>query len=356
MRWWRGETNRLHWKLRQLPCLTVRTRACNLVGKLNDAGTLEGRVNFTSRGDIEFILRNGFRSVPLPQWKDLGQRIAQSFGFSGEVTEVVAGSPEKTDEPFHFSYKYTRKELGDWPNRQIVAPLPIISMLAPVDDEFLPPGPLWLGPPLDVDCLSEMELPRGYRPTLPAAIHLKQDFAQFDATYDFNDGKLISERRSETYPREVPESEREQYKQFMKKVLEDYVSFIPLSSGDAPRISESNEVRQLPTMRALQDLPDSPNTEAARLENEAREALRKNDAQTATSSLYRAVSADPKFTRAWLVLGTLLLGRKQIDAGIDAFQKGMIADPDEPAIPKALGWSLMAASSSASGFGVATIR
>ena len=61
------------------------------------------------------------------------------------------------------------------------------------------------------------------------------------------------------------------------------------------------------------------------------------------SSLYRAVSADPKFTRAWLVLGSLLLTQHQVDAGMDAFHKAMEADPTQPAIPKALGWSLMAA-------------
>ena len=58
--------------------------------------------------------------------------------------------------------------------------------------------------------------------------------------------------------------------------------------------------------------------------------------------LYRAVSADPKFTRAWVLLGVLLLGQKQVDAGMDAFHKAMAADPAQPAIPKALGYSLMA--------------
>ena len=38
----------------------------------------------------------------------------------------------------------------------------------------------------------------------------------------------------------------------------------------------------------------------------------------------------------------LLLGQKQVDAGMDAFHKAMAADPAQPAIPKALGYSLMA--------------
>jgi tetratricopeptide (TPR) repeat protein len=66
------------------------------------------------------------------------------------------------------------------------------------------------------------------------------------------------------------------------------------------------------------------------------------DAQGAVSSLYRAVAADPKFTRAWVTLGSLLLRGKQTDGGVDAFHKAMAADPAEPAIPKALAMALMA--------------
>jgi tetratricopeptide (TPR) repeat protein len=316
----------------------------NMDAKLNEAGTLEGRADVSSRGDSEYLLRNGFRSVPLPQWKELAQRISFSSGFGGDVSEVTASSPEKTDEPFHFSYKYTRKEFGDWANRRILAPSPLITLAAPGDEELLPLGPSWLGPLMEMQFHSRVELPSGYRPELPAAVHLKRDFALYDSTYDFKDGKLISERHLETLMHEVPASEREEYKQFVKALLDDYGVYVPLSSGSGSSAVASSKNPTEGTMNALRTLPDSSNAEAARLENEAREAMGKHDLQGAASSLYRAVSADPKFTRAWVILGGLLLMQKQVDAGVDAFQKAMAADPGQPAIPKALGMSLMAAS------------
>src|SRR5207302_2198191 len=163
---------------------------------------------FGARGDMEYLLRASFRAVPLPQWKDLGQRISLGFGFGGDVSGVTASSPEKTDQAFHFSYKYTRKEFGDWANRRILAPEPAISLPSPRDDELLPLGPSWLGSPTDVRFHSEVQLPAGYRPELPAAVHVKQDFAEFDATYDFKDGKLISERHLKVLMREAPVNER----------------------------------------------------------------------------------------------------------------------------------------------------
>ncbi len=44
------------------------------------------------------------------------------------------------------------------------------------------------------------------------------------------------------------------------------------------------------------------------------------------------------------MLGGLLLTQKQKDAGIDAFEKAIASDPNQTAIPKALGWSLMGSS------------
>jgi len=315
----------------------------NMAAKLNDTGTLIGQTDFSLRGDLEYFLRAGFRSVPLPQWKELVQRISYGTGFGGEVSEVTASSPEKTDEAFHLSYTYTRKEFGDWPNRRILAPEPVISLPSPDEEESLPPGPSWLGPLSDIQFNSQVELPSGYRPELPTAIHLSRDFAKFDATYEFRDGKIISERHLKTLMQEVPASEREEYKRFVKTIQDDYGSFIPLLSRESSMAAnERNPTSK--TIGALRNLPDSSNNDAERLESEARGAVEKHDLQGTVSALYRAVAADPTFARAWVILGEVLLEQKQKDAGVDAFHKAIAAAPTEPAIPKALGYSLMSES------------
>jgi len=320
------------------------TQTFTMEAKLSEAGALEGKAEIGTRGDEEVLFRAGFRAVALPQWKELGQRVSQSLGFGGEVSEVTATSPEKTDEPFHLSYKYTRKDFGDWPNHRIVIPSPVMTMPAPSEEESLPTGPTWLGNPTDIQFHSQTELPSGYRPELPAAIHLKWDFAQYDATYEFKDGKLLSQRHLKTMVREVPVSEREQYKQLAKTMFDDYAAFIQLNSGSSEGSATAQKGNiSMPNMNplAFRNLPPSLNEEAMRLENEARDAMAKNDSQTAVSSLYRAVTVDPKFTRAWAMLGILLLAQKQNDAGIDALHKAIATDPDEATIPKALGWALM---------------
>ena len=90
--------------------------------KLSDAGVLDGKAESMDRGDTEVFLRAAFRVVPVPQWKDLMQRISHSLGFEGDVSEVNAGQPEKTAEPFHLSYVYKRKDYSDWSTGELRLP------------------------------------------------------------------------------------------------------------------------------------------------------------------------------------------------------------------------------------------
>jgi tetratricopeptide (TPR) repeat protein/transglutaminase-like putative cysteine protease len=324
-----------------LPYATVHKFSMD--GKLNDSGTFEGHADFSTRGDVEYFLRSGFRTVPVPQWKDLVQNISAGQGFGGEVSEVTAGSPEKTDEPMHYSYKYTRKDFGDWKNQHTVVPLPIIVLPAPSEEEFLPLGPSWLGSPTELEFDSEVELPKGYTPELPAGVHLKQDFGQYDSSYQFKDGKLISKRHLKTLLREVPVNQREQYKKFVAAIGDDYGVSISLQSGSKPpQIGQSGDAKGK-MIESLRSIPDSSNVEAMKLESDARNQMRTRDSHGAVSSLYRAVAADPQFTRAWITLGSLLLSQKEIDAGMEAFQKAIATDPNRHAIAKMFGFSLMAA-------------
>ncbi len=91
-------------------------------GKLSDSGTLEAKVEDTTRGDGEVALRSAFRRMPQSQWKDLVQQISYALGYAGTVSDVSASPPEEIAEPFHFSYSYNRKDYPDWSNRQFTVP------------------------------------------------------------------------------------------------------------------------------------------------------------------------------------------------------------------------------------------
>ena len=309
-------------------------------GKLNDDGTFEAKIEDTTRGDSEVMLRAAFRQVQQSQWKDLVQQISFALGYAGTVSNVSASTPDASGEPFHFAYSYHRKDYPDWTNRQFTVPgLPFYMPQVKEDAR----DPVWLGPPLETTSDSKVELPKGYKPIVPPNVDLKYDFAEYHASYSEEPGILIAKRRLLTKMHEVPLAELDDYRSFLKNLQNDVNRYVPTSSANAVFTPRSQPPGASPSyMKGIRDLPDSDSSDANRLEAAARDDVTRRDVQGAVSSLYRAVSADPKFARAWVFLGTILISQKQLDAGMDAFHKAMAAAPAQPAIPKALGYGLMA--------------
>jgi cytochrome c-type biogenesis protein CcmH/NrfG len=76
-------------------------------------------------------------------------------------------------------------------------------------------------------------------------------------------------------------------------------------------------------------------------ENDARDAMMRQDVQGAISSLRSAVNQDPKFARAWLLLGSLFYLPSQQDEALEAYRSGVNADPSQAVSYKLLGFTLM---------------
>ena len=316
------------------------TTRFKIEGKLNDDGTLEAKIEDTVRGDGEIMLRAAFRQVPQSRWKDLVQQISFGLGYAGTVSDISASTPEASGEPFHIAYSYHRKDYPDWTNRQITVPgLPFFMPQVKEDAK----NPVWLGPPLETVSDSKVELPKGYIPQVPPNVDLKYDFAEYHASYSQDLGVLTAERRLLIKRHEVPVAELEDYRSFLKNLQNDVNRYVPTSSANAAFTPRPQPTGAFPSyMNGIRELPDSDSPDANRLEAAARDDVTRRDVQGAVSSLYRAVSADPKFARAWVFLGTILISQKQVDAGMDAFHKAMAAAPAQAAIPKVLAFGLMA--------------
>jgi tetratricopeptide (TPR) repeat protein len=319
------------------------TEAFKIDGKLSDDGTFEAKVEDTTRGDSEVLIRAAFRRIPRPQWKDLVQQISYGLGYAGTVDDVSASAPEAISVPFHFSYSYNRKDYPDWTSdRHFTVPgLPFY--MPPVRDDAK--YPIWLGPSLETVSDSKVEIPKGYQPQVPLSVDLKYDFAEYHASYSTaqDQSVLTARRRLVIKLHEVPVARFDDYRNFLKNMQNDINRYVETSVSSAPSVPNTAfPGKALSLLSALRGLPQSDSSDANRLEAEARDELTKHDLEGAVSSLHRAVAADPKFTRAWVLLGQVSFALKQVEAGKDAFHKAMATDPEQSAIPVALAFSLMA--------------
>ena len=300
--------------------------------KLTETGTLQGKVQRTLEGDDNALLvRAAFRSLPLPQWTDLIQQLSILSGFGGDVSEATATSPEKTEEPFRIDYSYTKKDFGDWPNRRIVAPLPVLGLPAFDDKDGMPPCPIWLGSPSMIRAESHLQLPKGYAPDMPLGVDVNENFAEYHASHRIKDGVLISERKLVVKEREVPIAEYEAYKKFSKVVADDYAMFIALSPSNSPVSARLN---------ALWTLPSSDNADALEAFNQAVGAFQRQDVQGGIGSLKHAVELDRQFTRAWVTLAQAYASNGDRKEAVQAYQNALKADPQQPLLYEGLAFVL----------------
>jgi tetratricopeptide (TPR) repeat protein len=292
--------------------------------KLSDSGVLEGRMQRSLRGDTELLLRTLFRQMPQTQWKDLAQGVARGTGFAGEVSEVEVGSPETTDEPFHFTNKYTRKDYPDWANHRISPPLGVVGF-APIKDDEARTQPILLGATTEMTFIAKVELPKGYAPRLRPAVDLVRDFAEYHASYGFKDGVFTAEARLVIKKTEVPLSALDDYKSFQKAVSDEQIQYTELVSGSEALFAPS----------------PAANPEVMRLLEEAREAGQRRDADAAADALERAVKLDEHCKDAWSMLGVIRMIQGRTDEGIAALRKAIELDPKDIRIYSTLGLAYM---------------
>jgi tetratricopeptide (TPR) repeat protein len=290
---------------------------------LGDDGVFEGKVQRTFRGDDEVVLRAAFRQVAQAQWKDLAQRISQASGFSGEVSEVEAGAPESTNEPFRITYKYTRKDYPDWTNHRISPPVGFVGFLDAGDKKRT--QPFFLAVPQEIIAIARVRLPKGYQPTLLPRADVVRDFAEYHSNYAVKDGVFVTEVHEVIKKAEVPVSALDDYKTFQKAVNDDLNQYTILTQRTGPSYAPAPSV----------------NAEANSLIQQAREAAQMGDIQHATELIEQALKLDDHYRDAWLMLGGLRLAQRRASEGIAAFRKAIDLNPQDTQTYKTLAFAYM---------------
>jgi tetratricopeptide (TPR) repeat protein/transglutaminase-like putative cysteine protease len=299
------------------------TQKFEMNASIDEKGTLDGKARLESRGDRELLQREAFLSTAQPQWQQLTQNISMSMGFAGTVSDVSAAQPQITTDPFWLAYSYHRPEFPDWTNHRIAMALPFMGLPVLTEKEVTSKKSLLLGPAEEISFSTKITLPKGYMPVLPGPVEIKRDFGEYTATYSFENGVLQGRRKLITRLREIPATERPAYVSFAKEVQEDEGRFIPVSGGVGASAAHSI------------------NPEAQRFLEQGRQVMLNGDPRSATSFLERAVELDPKWSDAWMMLGSARLAQRQNDSGIDAFRRAVSLDPANVRAYKVLGFALM---------------
>jgi tetratricopeptide (TPR) repeat protein len=203
-----------------------------ITGQLDTHGVLTAHFDLTLRGDAEVIYRSVYHQVPRANWQTLAQRISYSNGFAGDVSAMDASVPEKTTDPFHVSWDYTRKDFGDWENRRFPGMSTWFDAKI-ADDATAPKRTMMLDSTDETAVHVKLTLPEGYTVTVPPDVKHTTAFAEYTSTYVLKDHTLEMDRTLRYKARELPVSEFGAYRDFVKNMSDDSAQMIQLVGSSA---------------------------------------------------------------------------------------------------------------------------
>lgn len=280
-------------------------------GSLSSDGTFTGHIEQTYRGDGEVVLRLMFRQVSQSQWKEATQGFSSRLGFGGEVSNVKISPPEQTDQPFHLSYDYVRKDYSDWDNKQFSPPLPPMGVEASKEQQK-PLEPVLIGAAGEIVYRSKFVLPPGYSIMAPNGLDLVEPFAEYHALATLQDGALITSRRLVIKKSEVALDNWERLRDFGKAVSDDEWKFITLSGGNVGGSTTTANRAELD-----QKFRD------------ATQAMKNADGSRAQELLQQIIASDPKYQMAHLNLGVVLMMKNKVSEGMAEFRKEQEISPND---------------------------
>jgi Flp pilus assembly protein TadD len=286
------------------------TETQEVVGKVNDAGKLEAKVQLGGTGDTDLGMRTVFRRVPNAQWKRVAEMFSAAGGISGDVDDLDAGDPADTHKPFGLSYKITDSDFLDWTKKKLDVSLPLSrSDLPDADlDDSPDADPIQLGPPGTHVYKIRLELPAKYTMRIPVSFTVKRDYGEYQATYHQDGQVFTAERTLVMRVRELPQDRGRDYLAFRNAVASDIGQQLSLESTVA-----GNDIPA--------DLkPDDLNSSGY-------QAIINGNYTLAVDLLLRCTTADPKNKYAWNNLGLAYSNLGKNDDAISAFKKQVELNP-----------------------------
>jgi TonB family protein len=307
-----------------------------VTAKLDPDGTLHAHVQGTDRGDNELAFRYIFRQLPESEWKDFARKSFYGARLGGTIDSIRPSLPDKTDEPFRLAYDYTLKDFSEADKHRFVVPLSPFNIPEINDEDLSRKTPLWIGQVGESQYESHIELPKGWSVTPPSSIDLKESFAEFHESSELKEGVLLTRRRLVLKANEVSPEQLKSYKAFRKAIADRHDTYIFMhiaaeTAGGSAAVTPAQGMARVAELlrEGIRQLPGSSNPEALQAERDGFNAVQSRGYAAAITNLKRATSLDPKFSRAWIMLGLTYAGKRDANSAITALQNAVESAPTQ---------------------------
>jgi len=288
----------------------LSTQHVDIEGEVSELGKLTATAHYAVRGDTELVLRAAFHRAAKAQWKEIGQTILTLDGIRGDVLSAQPNDPTETDTPFELEINFTEVSFIDWSSQRTRTTLPLLAIGVP-DPPSDKSKPIELGSPLLVTVELKLHFPASFAPEPPVGVVIAHDYAEFKASYRYEDHLVTASRSLDFKMRELPSSRANEYTAFTHAVAADQNQ--PLTVENVRPGGPT-----IPASASPDDLVEA-----------GRGAFHTGNLRAAIPLLERAVEIDPERKDAWNDLGLAYAGAGNLEGAIGAFQKQLEINPSD---------------------------
>lgn len=214
-------------------------------GVVSKVGTLDAIMRITARGDAELSLRQAFVGPVESVWPFTVEGVIKGIDRKvDKVSDVKITEPTSTKEPFRLSFQISKPLFLDVSKPAIVFNLPFTDLQLPSAEEKgitdalgdwhrLQSEPVNLGPPRHSTYRARLQfVDLGATPANPQPVTLNRGYALYKATFSVEHNSLMAEQTLNITESELPTKQREDYREFREKALENSEQRIQLRVVD----------------------------------------------------------------------------------------------------------------------------
>jgi tetratricopeptide (TPR) repeat protein len=292
-------------------------------GGVDDARTMDMRVTFETRGDVEVLFRLALTQVSISQFSDLMAAGARQTSRAEELafTDLDASDPFDTRKPFRMKVRMTAKMPEKTENNRNAksgisgkSPFDAAEMgfllpllVASPDTTFKGD----LGGPKEMELQVKFTVPEKLAGKPNAAksepVKISKDYAEYTAKWDWDGRTLDGDWRLALKMKELPNERIADYLDFRTQVLAKLSELSAKLSGSEGNFRAAEKVSRY---------------------SEAMGDMRSGKVEEARKILETLVKEDPKYADAWKSLGTVEGRGKNWEKSRDAYQKVVELEPE----------------------------
>ncbi len=288
----------------------------SLDGTVDSLGTLKGKLSISGTGEFAVYLRTALRLIPQNYWSQLADRLVQTTlrDTSIKSSNFHFDNADDLNLPLKFEADISDANFLDLSRKVLSLSLPGAFM--DVADLGQPDkksdDPLKIGEIQDETETWKITLPAQLAATLPLAIHVSRDYADYQSSYSAKGSVVSAERHLVIRQSQLPPARYDDWEAFRSAILGDTKQDLELAnsapgSGSIPDAASADDLFQ-----AAVDADRSRNYPRA-------------------LQLYLAVSKkDPDHQYVWNDLGRVYNAMRKYKLAIPALQTAIQKNPYEP--------------------------